>query len=79
MPAAASANAPVQIEAMRAPRAWAVRSASSTGAGGTRACGTNPGMSTVSASASASRPAATIVKPAVVTIGPAVAAQTVTR
>ncbi len=63
-PAAASANAPVQIETIRAPRAWAARSASSTGAPGTRRCGSKPGTSTVSALASASGPAwATIVEP----------------
>ena len=79
MPAAASANAPVQIETIRAPRSWAARSASSTGASGTRRCGVKPGTSTVSAVASASGPAwATTSNPALVGTGPAAAAQIVT-
>ena len=79
-PAAASANAPVQIEAMRAPRCCAARRAARTGAGGTRRWGVKPGTRTVSALASASSPAwATIGNPVVVGTGPGSAAQTVTR
>ena len=48
-PAAATANAPVQIETRRAPRPWASRTASSTAADGVASRSSWPGTITVSA------------------------------
>jgi hypothetical protein len=67
-PAAASANAPVQIETLRP---GASRSAASTGSGSSRSGSSKPGTTIVQASASASRPRCAITsKPTLVRTGP---------
>jgi hypothetical protein len=65
IPAAASANAPTQTDAMRAPRAWTARRALLTARGGS-VVGMNPGTTTVSATSSASSPASTVTEKLVV-------------
>ncbi len=70
-PAWARTKAPVQMETIRAPRAWAARSAARTSPATGEPGGCQPGTTTVSARSSASRPSSTSSgAPRVVGTGP---------